>query len=100
VKVKVPDKIHVGAYEFDIVQVPDMARDYKFLGQAHVDNEVIRINQDSKYRVKYVTLWHEICHAVCDTLRMDLDEASIDRLGQGLGAILMNDFGIELEWDE
>ena len=96
---KVPKKIKIGAFNYKIIQVDNMAEDFKLLGQAITDRQLIKVEKGSNSQTKDVTLWHEVIHAISDVYNCDTDEHNIDRFAQGLTAIMKNDFGIKFEWD-
>jgi len=98
VKIKIPRKIRVGAYEYDVLAIKDLIYDHKLLGQALTDKETIKFDPSARYRVKCVTFWHEVIHAICDTYRLELKEEEIDRIAHGLVAVMIFDMGIEFEW--
>lgn len=45
-------------------------------------------------------LFHEILHVIERQFSIKIDDADIDRLSQGLIAILTDCFGIELSWED
>ena len=97
-KVKIPSKIRVGAYEYSITLVP-MGEAYNKLGQCYTSKELIKIDSESSYRIKCVTFWHEVLHAIDDVYRGEMKEEEMERLAQSLTAVMLNDMGIEFIWD-
>lgn len=99
-KVKIPREIKIGAYNYKVVYAPNLVYDHKLLGQALAEKQLIRIEPDTTPQTKEVTLWHEIVHSINDVYGCELDENNIDRIAQGITAILKNDFNIEFDWSE
>jgi len=98
--VKVPRKITVGAYDITIAYVSKLCCDYKLLGQAITDRQLIKLEPDTSGQTNAVTLFHEITHAINDSYSCELDEHNIDRIAHGIVSILVKDFGIELDWSD
>ena len=99
-KVKVPENIAVGSFDYKIVSVPNLANDYKLLGQSLADSQVIKIEADSTPQTKAQVLFHEMVHAISDVYNCELEEKNIDRIAQGIASVLARDFGIELSWED
>lgn len=99
-KVNVPQKIKIGAYDYRVVYTPDLVYDYKLLGQSLADKQLIKIEPNTTQQTNDVTLGHEIIHAISEIYNCDLDEKNIDRLAQGWIAVLRDSFGIEFDWSE
>ena len=95
--VKIPTKVRIGAYEYSISLTP-MGEDYNKLGQCSTSKESIKIDSESSYRIKCVTFWHEILHAIDDVYRGKMEEEEMERLAQSLTAIMLNEMGIVFDW--
>ena len=98
-KIKIPNKINAGAYEFSISYFKGLAKHAGALGQSMAGEGAIWIDPDEKEMVKLVTLYHEIIHSICDVERLKLADDDIDRIAQCLARIFRDDFGIELDWE-
>ena len=96
---KVPKKIKVGAYDYEVKLVKGLVYEYRLLGQSLPDAQIIKVDEDANLPTRSVTLWHEIVHSISDVYNCDLDEPNIDRLAQGIASILQDSFGIKFEWD-
>ena len=99
-KVKIPSKIRVGAYDYSVLAIPNLTFDFRLLGQSLADKQVIKVEPDTTSQTKNVTLWHEIIHAISDVYNCELDEKNIDRIAQGIASIIDKDLQIEFDWDE
>ena len=97
-KVKIPRKVKIGAYDYTIKFVPNLVYDHKLLGQSLSDKQEIRIEPKTTKQTNAVTLWHEIIHAINGVYSCEIDESNTDRIAQGIAAILQSDFGIEFDW--
>ena len=98
IEIEIPKQIKIGAYNYRITYVPNLAYDYKLLGQSLADKQVIKVDPDTTDETKNVTLWHEIVHAISDVFSCELDERNVDRIAQGVAALLRDSFGLELDW--
>jgi len=97
-KVKVPQNISIGAYDYKIGYASGLVSDFKFLGQAIADKQIIKIEPDTTAQTKGISLWHELIHSIADVYGCGLDEDNINRLAQGVSSIVSRDFGIEFDW--
>ena len=99
-KIKIPREVKVGSYDYKIIKVPKLASDYKLLGQSITDSQLIKIEPDVTDQTKNQAFWHEVVHAIADVYNCELDEPNVDRIAQGVSAVLKDRFGIEFDWSE
>ena len=99
-KVKVPQNVRIGSFDYEIVSVPHLISDYRLLGQSLTEAQVIKIDPDTTLQTKAQVIWHEILHGISEVYGCGLDDSNIDRMAQGIASTLESDFGIELDWSE
>ena len=99
-KVKVPKKITIGAYDYKILLLRKLVYDYRLLGQSLPDSQIIKVEYETSQQTKVVTLWHELVHSIGDVYNCGLEEANIDRIAQAIAAMLQKDFNLEFDWSE
>ena len=99
-KVKIPKVARIGAFDYSVKLVPNLADDFKLLGQSITDKQEIRIEPNTTEGTKLVTFWHEVVHGISDVYGCSLDEENTNRIAQGISAILQKNFNIEFDWSE
>ena len=99
-KVAIPKSVTVGSFDYRITYSPKLVYDHSKLGQCVTDSQLIKIEPDTTIETKNQALFHEIVHAINDVYNCELNEMNIDRIAQGITAVLKNDFKIELDWKE
>lgn len=97
---KVPQTIRVGSRTIAIKYEEGMCQNFQKIGQIRFDQSEMVIDPSMCDESKYQTLFHEIIHAVSDAYSCDISEDNVDRLAEGLVAVLKYDFGIELDWSK
>lgn len=99
-KVKIPRRVTVGAYEYELRMVDTLLRDDRLLGRCNSDTGIIEIEPSANTNIRAVTLFHEIIEAInlCYSCKMEHDD--IDRMAHGLAATLQRDLGIEFDWED
>ena len=98
-KVKVPKKIRLCTYNYEIRLIERMASEHKLLGLCLTDDGLIKIDSGSIPQIKDMALIHELTHAINDIFTLGLDEKTIDLLSQGWAMVLKNNLGIEFDWN-
>ena len=99
-KVKVPKKIKLGTYLYDLVYEPNLAADKQLCGHIRYQRLKINIEPNMDDSVKNVTLLHELFEGISDIYRCGLEDENCERLAQGMADFLFNSLGIELDWSE
>ena len=98
-KIKVPRKIKVSSFVYELVLAENLTRDHQLLGQCLSDSVIMKIDPKTPPQTRDVTLMHEIVHAINDVYNCGLEEPNIDRIAHGLADVLKNSFNIELDWE-
>ena len=90
------DKVIVGPITYTIEEVlglfalPD-ENEYEqpLLGECQQGKALIRLEEDQRDTVKYITLWHEIIHAIlCGAGLADHDEQIVNAIAHGIVDVL------------
>jgi len=96
---KQPNKVTVGAYDYDIVFVPRLSEDHRLLGQSLCDTQQIKLAENMTDQTKNEVFWHEAIHAINVVYGCKLSESNTERLAHGITAILKNDFNEVIKWN-
>ena len=97
-KIKVPKRIKLGAYCYDLGYESNLATDKHFCGTIRFQRLKINIEPNMPESVKNVTLLHELFEGISDMYRCGLEDENCERLAQGMADFLFNSLGIEFDW--
>ena len=88
---KIPKKLKIGGIVYTIESVPrkelfyaDMAETDMCIGEITIDCSLIKISKDADINQQWVTLFHEIIHA----LNCKIKETETEYLAQGIYQVL------------
>lgn len=86
-----PDRIEVGAHTYTVVLCDEIRNDddSRLWGRCEHANLVIRICSQLAPTRRVSTLLHEIVHAVASVTQVEVPEADVDRLAEGLASALV-----------
>jgi hypothetical protein len=98
VKVKVPRKIKIGSYEYDVVFKPHLKTDDNLMGFMNKRTSKIELDPDDGSTLD-TTLLHEVVHLISFNYEVNLDEDNTSRIANGI-AELLQILGIELDWGD
>ena len=99
IRLLVPRILPLGSRRYKVVL--KNLRDEGFLGTISHDIEpVVEIDPGPCLTRRAITFWHENIHGIKETWHLDMSEADIDRLSEGLNQVLQDGFGIELDWSD
>ncbi len=96
-KVKVPNKIKIGCFTYDIVYDDTIVPDHNRCGEISPREHKIRMATYLQGDSKSQSLAHEITHFISDVYSCELDEANTDRIANGFIEFLQQ-LGIEFDW--
>ena len=99
-KVKIPRKVNIGAYEYDVRYKKGMVKHSHSTGQCYTSDAKIWIDPDELKQVRDVTVMHEIIHCIGDVEMIQYGEGEIDRLAHCLTRILRDNFKLEFDWSD
>ncbi len=97
-KLKIPSKINIGAYEYGIKYRKGMVKHSASTGQCYTSESQIWIDPDELKQTRDVTFFHEAVHCIGDVERINFEEGDIDRLAHCLTRIFNDNFGVEFDW--
>ena len=95
---KVPKQIQVGGHTYTI----GLSKDLKDSNSNAAVNHrllAILIDDDRPESQKIEGLFHEVIHIISHVYGVDLEEAQVDCLGQGIFQVFAQ-LGIELDWSD
>lgn len=86
---KRPSSVKIGAYDITIEYIQGLDVESNLHGDFNYRKMKIRINGDDHPQVQYVTLWHELLHAIYweRSLTPTEEEDTVDRLSTGLAMV-------------
>ena len=100
-KVKIPKEIRLLTHTYKIRSNTMETREHGALAMSrHYHQDIIidkRSFPPSEYEQSFL---HELLHVVERHFSMSFDDNDIDRLAEGIAAILFDGLGIELDWSE
>lgn len=99
-KVKVPKQIKIGSHTYAVMYRYHLGKDEGFRGTIEHRPQEIHIDPINPLSQRNVTLLHECIHLITTVWSVGLDDDAIDRIAEGLGELLYNNFGIELDWSD
>ena len=97
IKVKVPQKIKIGAHTYSIRLNRHLLSDSNNHGAVNHRTQLIEIQADNPSDLKTETLVHEIIHVGSFCYRINIDDADTDRVAETITQF-MSELGIELDW--
>ena len=99
-KVKVPRQIKLGTHLFDIIFSDTVRSDEGLAGLTHHRKQIIEIEKVQPLSQKAVILLHEVLHIIDRQYGCELEERNVDRVAQGIAEFLMENLGIEFDWQD
>ena len=99
-KVKVPNKIKVGAYTYGLTLNPHLHSDDGKYADCNHRTQQISIWTEAPPTVRYESLIHEVLHIAEFSCRIDVSDPDIDRIAYIMTELLQNNLGIELDWSD
>ncbi len=99
-RIRLPNKIKIGVYQYFIKYIPHLHRDFNVYGRVCTNAGLIELDLDMPDIIKYVSLLHELIHAISDCYSLRLSDDDTDRLAQGLAQVFFNNWGIEFDWSD
>jgi hypothetical protein len=91
------DNIKIGAIEYKIIFVENLARDMDSLGRCCGNNRTIEIDKNLDGQIKEKVLIHEIIEAINIEYEFDFEHNIISKLATILYQILIDNDGILIE---
>ena len=98
-KVKVPSAIQFGAHLYHLFLSGDSSIAGADGTSYHREERVI-VNKEIPEMRRNVNLLHESLHIIDRVWDLNLNEADVVRISEGLGQLLFGSLGIELDWSE
>ena len=100
VKIKIPNKVKIASHEYRIEFNPLLWHEEGLKGCANHIKQKIQVDPVLAPSQKLTTLLHEINHIISEVYRCKLDEDEIDKMAQGMAELLVDNWGIELDWSD
>ena len=98
-KVKIPKEIRLLTHTYKIRSNTMETRSMGAMAISHHYHQEIIIDKKGMPRSEYEqSFFHEVFHVIERHFSMTFDDSDIDRLAEGLVAILFDGLGIELDW--
>ena len=90
---RIPRRVTIGAHDIPVRYVKDLRHIYteeKLFGAWYCAEPAILLDAKLKDHPdnELVTFFHECLHVLNDVLTLNMDEVTVDRLGEGLTALL------------
>ena len=99
INLKVPRQIPLGSRKFKIGRA-DLRDDGLNGSISYHQRMMIKIDKSVNQTQRQISLWHEILHGINYVWKMDISEADIGRLAEGLNQVMQDGFRIELDWSD
>lgn len=99
-KVKVKKVIRIGAHPYRLSFSPNLKIDNDFKGAINIRKQIIQIEPSLPSTQMAYVLLHELLEGITDAYTCGLSHEDLDRVAEGLASVLLNEFGIELDWGD
>ena len=99
-KIKVPQVIRIGAYDYRVSYKLNLRVDDGYTGAINHREQVITIEPCYSAMGQNVSLLHEIFHLIDHVYQCHLDEENASRMAGGIAEFLFNNLNIELDWSD
>ena len=100
-KIKIPKEIRLLTHTYKVRSNTLETRANSAIAVSRHYHQDIIIDKKGMPRSEYEqAFFHEVLHVIERHFSMDFADNDIDRLAEGLVAILADDFGIEWDWSE
>lgn len=94
---KVSSELHLGAHTFGVV-FDRSIRDDGNQGVLMRRRQKIVVDPTLLGSAKTEALFHEASHWICEVWNLDIAEADVGRLSEGLAEFFVRNFGLEFDW--
>ena len=101
IEIKIPKTISGGGIHlYSVGYRTYLKTDEGGMGCINHRKEQILIDPAYPEADKNVTIWHEAIHKITREYGCRLEDDNIDRLAEGIVAILEKDFGVKFDWSD